>query len=174
MTIPRDDTNKKCRVDQAWHKDKCHPGPAPHSGSICFPCRKSRFGFEHWRGGRYGRLLISSAFQVSSESEICGVKSRSILMKGSTCISLGITHSATSDPRLTWMPFWQGLIGSWREMVPSEISAGLGLEPLEVVRTESARSPHALQNLLDDRTNAWSWRTRARRCLAPFPIDRLD
>jgi len=43
-------------------------------GSICFRCKKSRFGFQHWRGGPYRRSLISLGFQPVCKSGFRGVK----------------------------------------------------------------------------------------------------
>jgi hypothetical protein len=52
-------------------------GPAsawsPAQGSICFPCRKRRFGLQHWRGGRYRSCLIPLGFQATSLPRIVGV-----------------------------------------------------------------------------------------------------
>jgi len=42
-------------------------------GSICFRCKKSRFGFQHWRGGRYRRSLIPLTFQATSLPRIVSV-----------------------------------------------------------------------------------------------------
>jgi hypothetical protein len=43
-------------------------------GSICFPCRNWRFGFQHWCRGRYRRSLIPLGFQPVCKSGFRGVK----------------------------------------------------------------------------------------------------
>jgi hypothetical protein len=45
----------------------------PIPGSICFPCRNWRFGFQHWCRGRYRRSLIPLSFQATTLPRIVGV-----------------------------------------------------------------------------------------------------
>ncbi len=45
------------------------------SGSICFPCRNWRFGFQHWCGGHYRRsLILNPAVTRSSRADLADTK----------------------------------------------------------------------------------------------------